>query len=97
LRISSTNIPKQKIINTLLLDNKSVLNELDLSYEEFPFNPYYSTQIDRIVDVKKVIEHLKDEYNKIVEIGSDIIIANKDKNKKLRRRQIIVEKNQETT
>ena len=40
---------------------------------------------------------LKDEYNKIVEIGADIIIPNKDKNKKLRRRQIIVEKNQETT
>lgn len=41
-----------------------LLNELDLPYEEFPFNPYYSMQIDRIVDVKKVIEHLKDEYNK---------------------------------
>jgi len=41
-----------------------LLNELDLPYEDFPFNPYYSTQIDRIVDVKKVIEHLKTEYNK---------------------------------
>jgi hypothetical protein len=41
-----------------------LLNELDLPYEEFPFTPYYSTQIDKIVDVKKVIEHLKNEYNK---------------------------------
>ena len=41
-----------------------LLNELDLPYEEFPFNPHYSSQIDRIVDVKKVIEHLKTEYNK---------------------------------
>jgi len=41
-----------------------LLNELDLPYEDFPFNPYYSTQIDRIVDVKKVIEQLKLEYNK---------------------------------
>ena len=41
-----------------------LLNELDLPYEEFPFKPYYSSQIDKIVDVKKVIEHLKNEYNK---------------------------------
>jgi hypothetical protein len=41
-----------------------LLNELDLPYEEFPFNPYYSTQMDTIVDVKKVIEQLKLEYNK---------------------------------
>jgi fructan beta-fructosidase len=33
LRISSTNIPKQKIINILAIDNKSVLNELDLSFD----------------------------------------------------------------
>ncbi len=33
LRISSSNIPKQKIINTLLIENKSVLNELDLSFD----------------------------------------------------------------
>jgi hypothetical protein len=41
-----------------------LLNEMDLSYEEFPFTPYYSTQIDKIVDIKKVIQHLKNEYNK---------------------------------
>ncbi|WP_188765160.1 glycoside hydrolase family 32 protein [Emticicia aquatilis] len=33
LRISSTNIPKQTITNTLSIDNKSVLNELDLSFD----------------------------------------------------------------
>ena len=33
LRISSIKIPKQKIINTLAIDNKSVLNELDLSFD----------------------------------------------------------------
>jgi hypothetical protein len=41
-----------------------LLDELDLPYEEFPFKPYYSTQIDKIVDVKQVIQHLKNEYNK---------------------------------
>ena len=41
-----------------------LLDELDLTYEEFPFKPYYSTQIDKIVDVKKTIKHLKTEYNK---------------------------------
>jgi len=41
-----------------------LLNELDLPYEEFPFTPYYSSQIDKIVDIKKVIQHLKTEYNK---------------------------------
>jgi hypothetical protein len=41
-----------------------LLNELDLPYEDFPFTPYYSTQMDRIVDVKKVIEYLKNLYNK---------------------------------
>jgi hypothetical protein len=41
-----------------------LLNELDFPYEEFPFKPHYSSQMDRIVDVKKVIEHLKNEYNK---------------------------------
>jgi len=41
-----------------------LLNELDFPYEEFPFKPYYSTQIDKIVDVKQVIQHLKNEYNK---------------------------------
>jgi fructan beta-fructosidase len=33
LRISSLNIPKQKIKNTLRIDNKSVLNELDLTFD----------------------------------------------------------------
>lgn len=33
LRISSTNIPKQTFTNTLSIDNKSVLNELDLSFD----------------------------------------------------------------
>lgn len=41
-----------------------LLNELNLSYEETPFKPYYSTQIDKIVDIKKVIRYLKNEYNK---------------------------------
>jgi hypothetical protein len=41
-----------------------LLNELDLPYEEIPFNPYYSTQIDNIVDVKKTIKYLHNEYNK---------------------------------
>ena len=41
-----------------------LLNELDLPYEEFNFNPHYSTQIDKIVDVKKTIKYLKNEYNK---------------------------------
>jgi len=41
-----------------------LLKELDFPYEEFPFKPYYSRQIDKIVDVKKVIQHLKNEYNK---------------------------------
>ena len=41
-----------------------LLNELELPFEEFPFNPYYSTQIDNIVDVKKAIKYLHNEYNK---------------------------------
>ena len=41
-----------------------LLNELDLPYEEFNFNPHYSTQIDKILDVKKTIKYLKNEYNK---------------------------------
>jgi monoamine oxidase len=51
----------RKIKDKLLIN---LLNELDLPYEEFPFKPYYSSQMDRIVDVKKVIEYLKNEYNK---------------------------------
>lgn len=49
--------PKDKLLIHLL-------NELDLPYEDFPFKPYYSSQMDRIVDVKKVIEYLKTVYNK---------------------------------
>jgi len=41
-----------------------LLNELDVPYEEFPFTPFYSTQIDKIVDIKQVIQYLKNEYNK---------------------------------
>jgi hypothetical protein len=35
-----------------------------LPYEEFDFKPYYSTQIDEIVDITLVIHYLKGEYNK---------------------------------
>jgi hypothetical protein len=41
-----------------------LLNELNFPYEEFNFKPYYSTQIDTIVDIKKVVHYLKTEYNK---------------------------------
>jgi hypothetical protein len=41
-----------------------LLNEIDFPYDEFPVKPNYSSQIDKIVDIKKVIEHLKNEYNK---------------------------------
>jgi hypothetical protein len=41
-----------------------LLNELDFPYEEFSFKPYYSRQIDKIVEIKKVIQYLKNEYNK---------------------------------
>jgi len=41
-----------------------LLNELNLPYEDFQFKPYYSTQIDKIVDIKQVIQSLKNEYNK---------------------------------
>jgi hypothetical protein len=41
-----------------------LLDELDFPYEEFPFQPYYSSQIDNVLDIKKVIQHLKQEYNK---------------------------------
>jgi len=40
-----------------------LLNELNLSYKEFDFKPYYSTQIDKI-DIKKVIQYLKNEWHK---------------------------------
>ena len=42
----------------------NLLNELDFPYSEFPVKPYYSRQINKIVDIKKLIQHLKDEYNK---------------------------------
>ena len=41
----------------------NLLNELNLSYTEFNFKPYYSTNINKI-DVKKVIQYLKNKYNK---------------------------------
>ena len=41
----------------------NLLNELNLSYTEFNFKPYYSSHIDTI-DIKKVIQYLKNEYNK---------------------------------
>ena len=45
-----------------------LLNELDFPYKEFLFKPYYSTQIDKIVDIKKVMQYLKKEYNKQMRI-----------------------------
>jgi len=41
-----------------------LLNELNLPYDEFDFKPYYSTQIDEIIDIQMVIQYLKNEYNK---------------------------------
>ena len=41
-----------------------LLHEINIPHEEFTFTPYYSTQIDKIVDIKKVIQYLKGEYNK---------------------------------
>jgi hypothetical protein len=41
----------------------TLLDELGLQTSEFDFKPYYSTQIDNVVDVKKVMQHLKKEYN----------------------------------
>ena len=39
-----------------------LLKDLDISYEEFSFKPYYSSEIDNIVDVKKIMQYLKKEY-----------------------------------
>ena len=39
-----------------------LLKDLDVSYEEFSFKPYYSSQIDNIVDIKKIMQYLKKEY-----------------------------------
>ena len=41
-----------------------LLNELDVPYDVFSFKPYYSSQIDNVLDIKKVIQYLKNEYNK---------------------------------
>jgi len=41
-----------------------LLKELDIPYEEFSFKPYYSTQIDQIVNIKTVIQYLRYKYNK---------------------------------
>ena len=40
----------------------NLLDELGLQTTEFDFKPYYSTQIKHVVDVKKVMQHLK-EYD----------------------------------
>ena len=40
-----------------------LLDELGLQTTEFDVKPYYSTQIKHVVDVKKVMQHLKKEYN----------------------------------
>lgn len=40
----------------------NLLNELNLSYKEFNFKPYYSTNINTI-DIKKIIQYLKHKYN----------------------------------
>jgi len=41
-----------------------LLEDLDIPYEEFPFKPYYSDQIHNVTDIKKTIQHLKNEYDK---------------------------------
>ena len=41
----------------------NLLDELELPSTEFQFKPYYSTQIKHVVDVKKVMQHLKKDYN----------------------------------
>ena len=41
-----------------------LLDELGLQTTEFDVKPYYSTQIKDVVDVKKVMQHLKSKYNK---------------------------------
>lgn len=42
----------------------NLLDELGLQTTEFDVKPYYSTQIKDVVDVKKVMQHLKSNYNK---------------------------------
>jgi hypothetical protein len=39
-----------------------LLDELGLQTTEFDFKPYYSTQIKDVVDVKKVMQQLKNKY-----------------------------------
>jgi len=41
-----------------------LLDEVDLPYEEFDFKPYYSTQIEKIIDIQKAIQYLKNEFSK---------------------------------
>lgn len=41
----------------------NLLDELGLQTTEFDFKPYYSTQIKHVVDVKKVMQQLKKEYD----------------------------------
>ena len=41
-----------------------LLDELGLQTTEFDVKPYYSSQIKHVVDVKKVMQHLKSNYNK---------------------------------
>ena len=42
----------------------NLLDELGLQTTEFDVKPYYSSQIKDVVDVKKVMQHLKSKYNK---------------------------------
>lgn len=41
-----------------------LMDELDVPYDEFSFKPYYSNQIQNVIDIKKIIQYLKNEYNK---------------------------------
>lgn len=42
---------------------KKILDELGLNTTEFPIKPYYSSKFEHL-DVKKVMEHLRNEYKK---------------------------------
>lgn len=42
-----------------------LIDELDMPSTEFQFKPNYSTQIKHVVDVKKVMQQLKNNYNPI--------------------------------
>ena len=41
-----------------------LLDTLKLPYKEFNVEPYYSTQIDQVVDIKKIMQYLKNRYKK---------------------------------